>query len=147
VGYLADKVDLRFVFFAVAIAHSALLLLYVMEPSYWLLLGLATVFGIGIGGVFPVWTTLIAWLFGSKSYGTIMGLMTIPMKVVSVVTVRMVGEIHDRTGSYSAAFLIFAGATVVAMILVSMIRPPQREKPLAPEHEGQSARVEASPAV
>ncbi len=124
VGYLADKVDLRFVFLAVAIAHAVLLLLYVTLPSYWLLLALATLFGIGVGGVFPVWTTMMAWLFGAGSYGAIMGIMTIPMKVASIAAVRAVGEIHDRTGSYTAAFVVFGVMILASILLVSMIRPP-----------------------
>lgn len=126
VGYLADKVDLRWVFFVVAVAHMVLLVVYILMPAYWVLFGLAVLFGIGIGGVFPVWSTLLAWLFGSRSYGTIMGLMTIPMKLSGVVTIRLVGEIHDRTGSYAVAFLIFSVMIALAIVLVSMVRPPQR---------------------
>lgn len=139
VGYLADKTDLRYVFLAVAVAHIALLLIYVVQPGYWVLLALATLFGIGIGGVFPVWTTLIAWLFGSKSYGTIMGLMTIPMKVSSVIAVRLVGEIHDRTGSYTPAFLLFTCGIVIAGVLVSMIRHPRPGQPVESTGEKQPA--------
>ncbi len=124
VGYLADKVDLRFVFFAVAIAHAVLLLLYVTLPGYWMLLAFATLFGVGVGGVFPVWTTMIAWLFGPKSYGTIMGLMTIPMKVLSIMAVRMVGEVHDMTGGYATAFILFGFMILAAVMLVALIRPP-----------------------
>lgn len=126
VGYLADKVDLRWVFFVVAIAHMVLLVVYILMPTYWVLFALAVCFGIGIGGVFPVWSTLLAWLFGSKSYGTIMGLMTIPMKLSGVVTIRLVGEVYDRTGSYVSAFLIFSVMIAVAIVLVSMIRPPEK---------------------
>lgn len=126
VGYLADKVDLRWVFFVVAVAHIVLLVVYILMPGYWVLFALAVLFGIGIGGVFPVWSTMLAWLFGSKSYGTIMGLMTIPMKLSGVVTIRLVGEVHDRTGSYVGAFLIFSVMMVVAIVLVSMIKPPQK---------------------
>ena len=126
VGYMADKVDLRLVFFAVAIAHAVLLAVYLWMPPYWALLTLATLFGIGVGGVFPVWSTLLAWLFGPKSYGTIMGLMTIPMKGFSMVSVRFVGEVHDRTGSYEGAFVFFAVAIVLSMAMVWMVRPPRQ---------------------
>lgn len=124
VGYLADRVDLRMVFFAVAIAHIVLLVTFVLMPPYWTLVAFAAICGVGIGGVYPVWSTLLAWLFGAKSYGTIMGLMTIPMKLLGVVSVRFVGEIHDRTGSYSLAFLTFTALIVLSMILVAMVRPP-----------------------
>jgi sugar phosphate permease len=126
VGYMADKVDLRFVFFAVAIAHVVLLMLYIWMPPYWALLLLATMFGVGVGGVFPVWSTLLAWLFGPKSYGSIMGLMTIPLKGFSMLSVRFVGEMHDSTGSYTLAFIFFTAAILFSILMVWMVRPPAR---------------------
>jgi len=123
VGILADKFDLRYIFYVVAGAHLALLAVYLLQPPYWVLLVLATLFGVGMGGVFPVWTTLLAWLFGSRSYGTIMGLMTVLFKVLSIIAVRFVGEVHDATGSYSFAFVMFSVVVVVAVILISMLTP------------------------
>ncbi len=123
VGTLADKLDLRWVFHAVGIAHIAILVIYLAQPSYWVLLVLATLFGLGVGGVFPVWTTMVAWLFGSRSYGTIMGLMTVLFKAVSIVAVRFIGEVHDMTGSYVVAFWTFMAMVTVAMVLISLIRP------------------------
>lgn len=123
VGYLADKVDLRVVFHIVALAHIAILVAYIAAPPYWFLLTLITIFGIGIGGVFPVWTTATAWLFGSRNYGSIMGLMTVLLKILSIVAVRIIGGIYDAYGSYVPAFLIFIGAVVVSMLLVAMIKP------------------------
>lgn len=123
VGYLADKLNLKYVFHLVALAHIAVLLVYLMAPPYWMLLSLVTLFGLGIGGVFPVWTTCVAWLFGAKSYGTIMGLMTVILKLLSIVAVRFIGEIHDATGSYVTAFFIFMGAVAAAMVFISLLRP------------------------
>ncbi|WP_439133742.1 MFS transporter [Pseudomaricurvus sp.] len=123
VGFLADKVDLRHVFYVVAIAHIAILLVYLSQPPFWGLLILATIFGLGIGGVFPVWTTMLAWTFGSTSYGTIMGLMTIFFKLGSILTVRFVGEVFDATGSYETAFYVFIAMVVLAMVMVSMMKP------------------------
>lgn len=122
VGYLADKISLKYVFHLVALAHIAMLVVYLMAPPYWFLLTMVTLFGLGIGGVFPVWTTFVAWLFGSKSYGTIMGLMTIILKLTSIIAVRFIGEVHDATGSYVTAFMIFVAAVVLAMLMISLIR-------------------------
>jgi len=123
VGYLADKVDLRMVYHGVAIAHICLLLLYLMQPSYWVLLVFATLFGIAIGGVFPVWSTLLAWTYGARNFGTVMGAMTIIFKGISIVTVRFVGEVRDATGSYHMAFWVFIAMVVFGMILISLMRP------------------------
>jgi fucose permease len=128
VGYLADKIDLRFVFYFIASIHIALLLVYITQPGYWALLLLATLFGVGIGGVFPVWSTMLAWLFGTKSYGTVMGAMTIITKGMAIVAVRFIGEVYDTTGSYIPGFVVFIGAVMVAMILAAMLKPEKKRR-------------------
>lgn len=126
VGYLADKVDLRLVFYAVALIHIALQLVYLAAPGFWTLLCLATVLGVAIGGVYPVWSTMLAWLFGTHNFGTVMGLMTIVVKGISVVAVRFVGEVYDATGTYVPAFVVFMVTVVIAMVLVALLRPETR---------------------
>lgn len=123
VGYLADKIDLRYIFYAVAIVHVALQLVYITQPGYWSLLALATVFGVAIGGVYPVWSTMLAWLFGTHNFGTVMGLMTIIVKGISIVAVRFVGEVYDATGTYIPAFWIFIIAVLISMVLTAFLRP------------------------
>ena len=123
VGYLADKVDLRLLFLAVAMCSIALLTVYIMQPSYWVLLGCVAMFGIAVGGVFPVWTTLTAWLFGVQSYGMVMGLMTIITQPFAMVAIRFIGEVHDRSGSYIPAFITFIGLVVVAIIMIGLVKP------------------------
>lgn len=126
VGYLADKVDLRFVFLLVAIMHIALLVTFLMQPPYWVLLCMSVVFGVGIGGVFPVWATLLAHLFGSNSYGTAMGLMTIILKLFSILAVRLIGEIYDYSGSYETAFMVFIGVVLTALCAAMFIKKETR---------------------
>lgn len=128
VGYLADKVDLRFVYYAVALAHIALLVVYLLAPGYWTLLFFATLFGVAIGGVFPVWSTLLAWLFGSANYGMIMGTMTIIFKGISIVTVRFIGEVHDASGSYHPAFYVFMAMVAAGVVLISLVRPEREQQ-------------------
>lgn len=131
VGYLADKVDLRHIFYGVALIHVALQLVYLAQPGYWTLLGLATVLGVAIGGVYPVWSTTLAWLFGTHNFGTVMGLMTIIVKGISIVAVRMVGEIYDATGTYVPAFVVFMIAVILSMVLVAFLRPQTRSNAAA----------------
>lgn len=127
VGYLADKVDLRFVFMGVALIHIALQILYILQPSYWVLLIFATLFGVAIGGVFPAWSTMLAWLFGTKNYGTVLGVMTIITKGMAIIGVRMVGEIYDLAGSYIPAFYVFIGAAALAILLGWFLQPPSQQ--------------------
>jgi MFS family permease len=132
VGYLADKVDLRYVFFGVALCHIALQAVYIAAPGYWTLLFCATLFGIAIGGVFPVWSTLLAALFGTRNYGTVMGVMTIVTKGMAVVAVRFIGEVRDATGSYVPGFMAFIVAMLVSICLAALLKQKKLEEPGEP---------------
>lgn len=145
VGYLADKIDLRLVFHAVATAHIVMLVVFIMMPPYWVLLIVATLCGIAVGGVFPVWSTLIAWLFGSRSFGSIMGIMTIPLNFLGIVALRLVGEVYDLTGSYALGFTIFIGAILLSIVMISLIRPPHKSDAVARDSDS-CQRPATSPA-
>ena len=121
VGHLSDKFDLRFIFVFVAAVHIALQVLYLLGPSYWTLLIFATLFGIGIGGVYPAWSMLTAAYFGTQSYGSVLGLMTIITKAMAILGVRMVGEIYDTYASYEPAFYVFIVAASVSIVLAFLL--------------------------
>ena len=129
VGYLADKVDLRVLFLCVASCNIILLGVYILQPGFWVLLAAVSVLGVAVGGVFPVWTTITAWLFGTRSYGSVMGLMAVIMQPVAVVAIRYIGEVHDRTGSYVMAFATFIALVIVSIILMALVRPPTSTTP------------------
>lgn len=123
VGYLADKVDLRWLFFYVAGSNIGILGVYMSQPSFELLLCTVALLGVAVGGVFPVWTTLISWLFGPRSFGTVMGVMMIITNPLAIVALRVVGEVHDLYGSYVPAFGGFIVIVVIAAILIAMLKP------------------------
>jgi MFS family permease len=123
VGYLADKVDLRFVFSAVAGCNALLLSVYIMQPSLWVLFTAVAFLGIAVGGVFPAWSTILAWLFGARSYGSVMGLMAVIMQPFAMVAMRFIGQVHDKTGDYLLAFATFIVLDLVAIVLIFLVRP------------------------
>lgn len=123
VGYLADKVDLRWVFACVAGCNALLLCVYIIQPSLWLLFTAVTFLGIAVGGVFPAWSTILAWLFGARSYGTVMGLMAVIMQPFAMVAMRFIGVVYDETGNYIPAFMTFIVLDLLAVFLIFMVRP------------------------
>ncbi|WP_439133323.1 MFS transporter [Pseudomaricurvus sp.] len=125
VGYFADKVDLRWLFLFVAGSNIGILTVYMMQPSFELLLCTVALLGVAVGGVFPVWTTLISWLFGPRSFGTVMGVMMIITNPLAIVALRASGVIHDTYGSYTPAFGGLIAMVVTATILIMMLKPPE----------------------
>jgi sugar phosphate permease len=124
VGALADRVDLRLLFTGVALAHIGLLLVYILQPGYWLLLAFVSAMGIAVGGVYPVWTTMIAWQFGARSFGTVMGAMVILMKPIAMVALYAIGSVRDHTGSYVQGFALFIAAVCVSTVMMFALRRP-----------------------
>ncbi len=125
VGYLADKVDLRWLFFFVACSNIGILTVYMSQPSFELLLGSVALLGVAVGGVFPVWTTMISWLFGPRSFGTVMGVMMVITNPLAIVFLRVIGSVHDYYGSYVPAFGGFIVMVVIAMTLIAMLKPAE----------------------
>jgi len=125
VGALADRVDLRLLFLGIALCHIGLLGVFIVQPGFWVLVVTASVMGIAVGGVYPLWMTLMAWAFGARSYGTVMGTMAVMKMPLSILALRFAGESFDRTGSYDLAFSAFIVGVVLATGLIFALREPE----------------------
>ena len=122
VGFLADRINLKHLFALVVFCHLVLLSTLAFTPPYYALIAVALVFGTGMGGVYPVWLAMSAASFGARSYGTVVGAMGMIIQPLSIVTIRLIGEVHDRTGDYSLGFMIFAALVALALLLVARVR-------------------------
>lgn len=124
IGLAADRVDLRRLFGLVALCHVALMLILIAQPGYAVLLASMALFGVGVGGVYPLLATLTAAAFGSRSFGLVAGSMQLALLPVSIGLITFIGASHDRTGSYTFAFQVFIGIVLLASLLVAQIRLP-----------------------
>lgn len=122
-----------------------MLSVFIIMPSYWVLPVAGTFCGIAVGGVFPVWATLIAWLFGSKNFGSIMGIMTIPLNPLGIAALRFVGEVYDLTESYITGFMVFV-MILLGMVTVTLIHPPDKNRSVAAGSAPDYQRASTAPA-
>ncbi|MHA7833360.1 MAG: MFS transporter [Algiphilus sp.] len=128
IGALADRVDKRWLFALVAACHLVFLAVLLIEPGYaGLIVACATV-GLAVGGAYPLWMTLLADAFGPASFGSVMGTMSLLVMPLSIFSVRYIGEVFDRTGSYDLAFWTFIGFAVVSALLIAAVG----KRPTAP---------------
>lgn len=125
IGALADRIDKRLLFCAVAACNFAFLCILLADPGYATLLVACGIIGLAIGGTYPLWTTLAADCFGTASFGTVLGTMNLVMMPLSITAVRYIGEVFDRTGSYGPAFITFMVTAVLATLLVLGLRLPR----------------------
>lgn len=123
-GYIADFVDTRAALLVSMGFQVSGTLLLLFAESYPMLLVVGAVFGLGMGGVVPLWGSLIGEYFGRDSFGRVMGLMGPCMLPIQVSGVPFAGLIYDLTGEYTIAYLTYLGIYVFASIwLLSLQRP------------------------
>ena len=87
----------------------------------------AVVFGLGMGGIVPLWGALIGAAFGRFAFGRVMGLMSPCMLPIQMLGVPFAGYVFDRTGSYEPAFRIFIALYGVAIGVLVFLRLPTQE--------------------
>ena len=122
VGFAADRIDLRKLFAAVAGAHLFLLAALILKPGFWVLLVVFSFVGIAVGGVHPILTTLVAAVFGSQSYGSVFGRMSLVVQPISLLALYFIGAVYDQSGVYDLAFWVFGGLVFVGSGLIWAVR-------------------------
>ncbi|MFC4250641.1 MFS transporter [Sinimarinibacterium flocculans] len=126
IGMLADRIDKRWLFTAVAACNLAFLLVLLSAPGFVPLMVACCVIGLAIGGTYPLWMTLTADCFGSTSFGAVMGTMNFVVMPFSIASIRFIGEVFDRTGRYDLAFQVFIGTAFLATALIWRVRLPRQ---------------------
>ena len=81
-------------------------------------------YSISQGGISVIPQSIIADYFGRKAFATISGFRSSIQMLGIIVGPVVSGLVYDRTGSYEWAFLGFAAASIVSMLLVLMALPP-----------------------
>jgi len=123
VGIFADAVDRRLlsaILFVVQATCVVFIVLVENTVSTWVL---TLVFGFTIGNVYMMQTLLVGELFGMVSFGAIFGLISLAGQGGSSLGPLLVGVVHDASGGYTAPFLILAGLTYAAAVVVWFARP------------------------
>lgn len=124
-GYAADKVSLRLgLWAALGLAGTAMAILST-EPTYAWMLMAAVMLGLAAGGMLPVWGAMLAAVFGTLSYGRVMGLMSPLISILVMPGFLIAATVFDKSGSYSTSLMFFAGLLVVSSCLLIPLRVPE----------------------
>ncbi|MHC4428661.1 MAG: MFS transporter, partial [Planctomycetota bacterium] len=126
-GWMVDRVPERAaVWAATGLQAVGVALILNVEAYRWLLIA-GAIFGLGMGGLVPLWGALIGSGFGRHAFGRVMGLMTPVMVPVQIFGIPYAGWIYDRTGSYDIAFASFLGVYAFAGAVILFLRLPEVE--------------------
>lgn len=129
-GFLGDFVNKRYLIaIALTIQTVGLLIFsFINKDMVWLLIPFLLTYCPGFGGPIPLRAALQADFFGTRSYGTIMGLMSLVGTIGGLASPIVAGWVYDTLGSYHIAWLWFALLSAPAIPLILLTRPP-RPKP------------------
>ena len=100
------------------------ILSFVTKDRIWLIVPYLLTYAPGFGATVPLRLALIADYFGSRNYGTIMGIMTLISMAGGLASPIIAGWIFDTTGSYQLAWQLFALITIPAIPLMLLSKAP-----------------------
>jgi sugar phosphate permease len=126
-GYAADKINLRLALSITQAAVIAGLVLLATGPSYVVICVAIIILGLSTGGMLPVWGALLAAIFGTASYGRVMGLMMPLIVLIVMPGYSLAGYLFDQTGSYSSCFYIFSAVIALSMPLMVLLKIPAEQ--------------------
>jgi OFA family oxalate/formate antiporter-like MFS transporter len=122
IGSLADRLGskrLLVILFGV-LALGLLWLSTVTQP--WGVFAFAALFGFTFGGIVPLYSHIVAELFGLRAHGAILGVIGFSIGVGSAVGPVFTGFMYDRLGSYTIPFIVCGIAAAIAGVLILFVR-------------------------
>ena len=125
-GWLADRYDRRGCMWGAILFQVLGLVGIINAGTHVSLLGSGALFGLGFGGVLPLWGVLLGAAYGRAEFGRILGLMSPMMIPFETLGIPFAGWVFDRTGSYNGAFLTFLGLYAIAAVALVFLRLPAR---------------------
>jgi MFS family permease len=131
-GLLGDFITKRYLI-AVALSLQAVgLFLFALigVETTWLIVPFLLIYAPGYGGPIPLKSAMQADYFGIRSFGTILGLMSVVSHTAGIISPILAGWIFDVTGSYDLAWQLFALATLPAIPLMLLAKPPKASREL-----------------
>jgi MFS family permease len=124
-GGLASKVGSKIVLAFCLVIQAPALFFLAGASSLHLFYLLCSVYGFSYAGTTPIVPTIAASLFGTKSVGSIYGIINLGYTTGVAIGPLFAGYIFDVTGSYSVAFLSAAAAIVVSFLLCLALKRPE----------------------
>jgi MFS family permease len=129
-GVIADRIGAKTTLTTLLSLQALGIVLYLWAGPLWTFLTLAVVFGVGYGGVMPLYAILTRQYFGAHvmgtMYGAVFGISSIGMGIGSYLG----GFFFDLTGTYTGLYVVSFLLGMSAILLAFVLRPP-RSRPLS----------------
>jgi len=122
-GIISDRIGNKatFIIGLLLLVTSLIWLQYAHEA--WMFFLFAAVYGIAHGAMYTVFTPFLAALFGLEAIGSIVGVFIFAGNLGGSIGPILAGRIFDVTESYQMAFLLCLALSIMALILMSFLKP------------------------
>ena len=122
-GFAGDRIGNRRAMFICLLVSVSALVWVQFADELWKLYVFVALHGFNHGGIVTIISPLVAELFGTRSQGTLLGIVTFIGITISALGPFMAGYVFDIYGGYQPAFLILLGFAVTGLILSLLLRP------------------------
>ncbi|MCH8828599.1 MAG: MFS transporter [Planctomycetes bacterium] len=121
-GWVTDRIETRVAFWIAIFFLIAGTTLILFAETFTELLIAAGVYGFGMGGIVPLYASLIGEAYGRANFGRVMGLMSVSMLPIQTGGLPFAGWVYDRTGNYVTAYMSFIAVFIVAACILTGLR-------------------------
>jgi len=120
-GALSDRWSPRLATAIATLVQLAGLTAILVSVGYGALLTASALFGLGLGGLIPLFGLLTAARFGPAQLGRMMGAVAPIMLPFQLLGLPFATATFDRTGSYQPAFITFLVFYAIALVVLSRL--------------------------
>ncbi len=125
-GILVDHFNQRVVVsLAILLQASGVSVLLFADDQMTLSAG-GFLFGLGYGGMAPLWSVLIAERFGRTAFASAMGAIMPMIMPFNIIGLPLATFIFDTTGTYLPVFYVHLGGYALALLAVTQLRTRER---------------------
>lgn len=124
-GYIGDRIPTNLALFLFTALQGIAVVLITIDTGIYMFYVFAVLFGIGFGGRTPLTTAIRGEYFGRASFGKILGISTVPMNILLLISAPMAGFMRDQMGDYQWAFLTLAILNGIGAVLFLIARKPR----------------------
>jgi MFS transporter, OFA family, oxalate/formate antiporter len=122
-GYLSDKFRRNLIMvLSISLMALSIFVLKMAMANQELLTLFALIFGIGFGGAFTIIQVWVADIYAGKSYGSILGVVTMIDTLAGSAGMILLGSMRKSSGSYASGFDLLLKLCFVAIICTLFVR-------------------------
>ncbi len=122
-GYASDRVGNKLALVICFLISIPALVWLQLAGELWMLYLFGAIYGFSHGGFFAIMSPVVAWLFGTRSQGAILGAVIFIGTTGGAIGPFLAGYIFDITHTYQLVFLIFVVLGITGLILTTLLRP------------------------